>query len=206
MNYESILKLKEGNNNLILNRLKGRKIKVKSFGFQEFVKTSVALSEFNTNVFFHKVHRKQHFEAMRNQWDAVKKVTMDWISKGYWPGIWTAMDSPHHTYTISEAPIYIIRFYFKSFYYAFDPFCEVHQKFWERWASRNQNKSNVWNKTRDSQGKTLKDKTEWRKWPFHFQFYQDFKIGAVIGYEDFISPVIVNPEGIDRVEFIEISF
>ena len=41
------------------------------------------------------------------------------------------------------------------------------------------------------------------EYPSHKGFYEDNKFGALIGYSDYISPVIVLTDAIEKIEFLE---
>ena len=63
------------------------------------------LSKYNQTGYYHKVISMEEFKAMKRYWDMEKRVPQEWIIKGNWPGIWTALFKPSNTYSAAHLPI-----------------------------------------------------------------------------------------------------
>jgi hypothetical protein len=163
----------------------------------------VELSQHNEDGYFHHVSNSENFERMQSFWKREMVVPKEWISKGSFPRIWTAMFSPHNTYSIAHLPINIIRFYFKDGFFIYDKENPEHEKLSRTWNSRNRN--NLWKTLRNKQGENLEERMKSHCYPSHKDFYEDNNFGAVVGYSDYISPVIMLGHAVKDLEFFEIK-
>ncbi len=161
----------------------------------------VELSEFNDFGYFHHVPETS-FRQMSGQWEDSGKVPEEWITKGDYPGIWTAMFDSHNTYSWAKQPVYIVRFYFKDGFFIYDKKNPVHNDLFQTWDSGN--RANKWNFLENTKGQTMGKRMEFNGYPSHKEFFKENKFGAVVGYSDYISPVIVLEDSIENVEFIEV--
>ena len=146
----------------------------------------VRLSQFNQQGYFHKVANPEHFQRMKDNWGRLRKVPQEWISKGQWPGIWTALFEPHNTYSFRIGPLYVIRFYFKDGYQIYNGMNEQHKHLWETWDGEDQ--PNPWEHLKNERGETLKQRMEsgfYLPFPSHKKFFENHKFGAAIGYSDY---------------------
>ncbi|GAF82836.1 unnamed protein product [marine sediment metagenome] len=160
------------------------------------------LSKYNEEGYFHHVSDSEYFKQMRMDWDREKRVPEKWISKGYLPGIWTAMFNPHNTYSIARLPIHIIRFYFKEGFFIYNIENRNHKKIFASW--NESSRKNPWKILKNDRRESLEERMKAYKCPTHKSFYEDNKFGAIVGYSDYISPVIVLEEAIERIEFLEL--
>ncbi len=62
----------------------------------------VELSRYNELGYYHRVREAVHFRKMKKEWRATKEVPPNWISKGNNYGLWTAMMSPHNTFSVTS--------------------------------------------------------------------------------------------------------
>jgi len=161
----------------------------------------VELSQYNQVGYFHKVHRQSEFERMQQEWEQLRRVPHEWISKGIFPGIWTAMFNPSNTFSIAVLPIRIVRFYFKREYFIFDVQNPSHERLLNRWLKKNKTIENPWKDLRNHRGESLEERMKFHGYPFHKKFFEDNNFGAIIGYSDYISAVIVLEDAIQEVEF-----
>lgn len=162
----------------------------------------VELSKYNNDGYFHHVSETKHFRLMQEDYERNKRVPEEWLSKGNHPGIWTAMFNPHNTYSRAHLPIQIIRFYFKDGFFVYDRENPNHEKLLASWNGRG--RKNPWKTLRNNQGLSLGERMESHEYPSHKGFYIDNKFGALIGYSDYISPVIVLEDAIEKIEFLEL--
>ena len=165
------------------------------------VSNKVELSMYNEERYFHHVHDTKHFQEMRDFWEREKRVPEEWIYKGIWPGIWTAMFHPCNTYSFAPEPIHIIRIYFKNGFFIYDRENVGHRKLWESWSGWSMN--NPWRNLKNDEGMSLERRMRNHRFPSYKGFYQANGFGALIGYSDYISPVIVLEGSIERVEFLD---
>lgn len=163
----------------------------------------VELSEYNEDGYFHHLPNSEYFEQMKMLWEKERAVPEEWISKGNFFGIWTAMFNQHNTYSIAHLPIHIIRFYFRDGFFVYDKDNTTHKKLSNSWNSKN--RKNLWRALRNEQGKPLEERMKFHGYPSHKDFYEDNRFGAVVGYSDYISPVIVLGHTIKELEFIEVK-
>lgn len=163
----------------------------------------VELSQYNEHGYYHKVRKKEFFEQMKQDWKNFKKVSQEWLAKGNFPGIWTAMFDPHNTYSIHSGSLCIVKFYFKNGYYIYDRMNSIHTNLLEIWEGVSE--PNPWETIKNENGLSLKQRIEkgfFLSFPSHKKFFEDHKFGAVIGYSDYISPVIILEDSIKNVEFM----
>jgi len=157
------------------------------------------LASLNEVGVFHHVRDKELFNKMRNEYMEKDKVPSSWISKGNFPGIWTALFNPHNTYSIAFAEPALMRLYFKEGLYLYDSNDQEHVQLWQEWSGRDA--ENPWTGKRNSHGSSLAERMQFFDLPHHRDFYKENQLAAVIGYSDYISLVIVDEEAIGKVEF-----
>ena len=160
------------------------------------------LSQHNEEGYFHHVSNPEHFKQMYADWEREKRIPEEWVLKGNFPGIWTAMFSPHNTYSFAHLPIRIIRFYFKDGFFIYDRENPNHEKLLASWNGRG--RKNPWKNLRNARGVSLEKRMKSDEYPSHKGFYEDNRFGALIGYSDYISPVIVLEDAVETIEFLEI--
>lgn len=158
------------------------------------------LSQLNEIGCFHGIPKKETFEIMKQEYEKEKGIPETWISKGNWPGIWVALFDPENVASYSSRLSHIIRFYFKDKFYLYDIYSKKHQKVWED--EKGIDDSDPWSKLLNEEGLSLEERMKRLSFPYHKNFYQQNKFGAVIGYSDYISVVITLPESVEKVEFI----
>jgi len=170
---------------------------------KEFLTSSdrFELFKHNNDGYFHHVSEANHFRQMQEDYENIGRVPEEWLSKGNVPGIWTAMFNPHNTYSIAHLPIHIIRFYFKDGFFIYDRENPNHEKLLESWNGKG--RKNPWKNLRNNRGVSLEERMKSNEYPSHKGFYEDNKFGALIGYSDYISPVIVLTDAIEKIEFLE---
>lgn len=159
------------------------------------------LSRYNNVGYFHRVRSQSEFRRMRQTWRQLKSVPPEWIGKGTYPGIWTALFDPCNTISFARPPIMIVRFYFRQGYFIFDIENQRHRELLDKWTRENKDRENPWQEIKDGQGQSLKNKTRLHRFPSHKGFFEDNNFGALIGYYDYISVVIVLEGSIQEVEF-----
>ena len=170
------------------------------------LRKSVELADLNDLGVYHKVHEFPHFEQMVRDWIELQQVPDFWISKGRWPGIWSALFEPEYTFSLATLPAHIVRFRFNPGYYLFDGQNEEHQEMFDNWSGRG--KRNSWTKAYNSRNESLADRLKsggQLPLPHHKRFYSDNKFGAAIGYSDYVSPVILLEDSVNRVEFMRLD-
>lgn len=161
----------------------------------------VELSQYNEKGYYHKVSSEEIFEKMRQEWKDNDQVPEEWISRGKFPGIWTAMFNPINTFSRKTGALYALRFYFKDGYHIYDSKSPEKKEKWEEWDKQD---LNPWAHLENGDGETLKERLEsglYRPFPSHKKFYEENDYGAAIGYSDYISPVILLEESISDVKF-----
>jgi len=161
----------------------------------------VHLDQFNQPGYFHIVRNPKYFEQMKQDWNLEDKVPEGWITKGNFPGIWTAMFDPNNTYSKHSGPLLIVRFYFEDGYTIYNGENPDHVALWESWEATDEN---PWESAINERGLSLKKRIETYSLPPHKGFYERYKFGAVIGRSDYISPVIVLEDSVAKVEFLEL--
>jgi len=161
----------------------------------------VELSEYNQTGYYHKVNSMEEFRNMRNYWDAERRVPQDWITKGNWPGILTAMFDPNNTFSIARKPIGIVRFYFKDGFFLYNPEKAKHRRLLEEW---HEDGNNPWKSAKNERGRTLESRLISLRLPSSKNFCIAHNFGAAIGESDYISVVILLENSISNVEFIEL--
>ena len=162
------------------------------------------LAQLNDIGFFHKVGKEEHLQKMIQDWNKFGKVRKDWIVKGYFPGIWTALFNQYNTFSISSGSIYFIRFYFKNNYFIFDGMNDDHKLLWELWKGKQD--VNTWDNMLNEKKESLTQRLKvgfYMPFPYHKKFYEDHSFGAAIGYSDYISAVILLENAIESVVFLE---
>ncbi|MFH1473515.1 MAG: hypothetical protein ABIE55_01340 [Candidatus Aenigmatarchaeota archaeon] len=165
------------------------------------------LSKYNNDGYFHYVriieennNSTEIFEKMKMFWEKEKRVPEEWISIRSLPGIWTAMFSPENTYSSAQPPIHILRFYFKDGFFVYDNENPRHRKISKSWKTGG--RKNPWKNSENIHGNSMEKRMKGNKYPSHKCFYEDNSIGAIIGYHDYISPVIVLEDSVEKVEFL----
>jgi len=168
------------------------------------------ISDLHKHGVYHKIPR-EHGEPLMARYSVSKEIPSDWVSKGFFPGVWCALFGPHNTYSMAS-DLYVLRITFKAEYKVFDPANSEHVKLWGAWKSvhSNMEKTNDWatgmNSTRESMrdrmasGASLLHITLWPSMPEHVEFYRENKFGAVVGYSDYMGLVVVLPECIESLE------
>lgn len=176
--------------------------------------SQVCLSEYNKQGYFHKVRDSTHFEQMKDDWQMNGKVPSNWIAKGTWPGIWTALFNEHNTYSFGSSSLNNMRVYFKDNYFIYDGKNMEHQDLWQRWSAKNlslfsfKKPENLWKKLCNEQGDSLEERMKrgfYLPFPHHKKFYEDHKFGAAIGYSDYIAAVVMLEDAVERVEFLDVK-
>lgn len=161
------------------------------------------LSKYNEEGYFHHVSSSEQFRQMRVYWDGEKRVPEEWIAKGSFPGIWTAMFDSHNTYSWAPTPICVLRFFFREGFLIYDVMNPKHRNILSSWKSND--RKNPWGDLKNDSGKSLEQRMRSNGLPSHKCFFEDNNFGAVIGYSDYVSPVIVLEESIENVRFLEID-
>lgn len=161
----------------------------------------VDLSRYNELGYFHKLSSREEFEMMRREWERSKSIPEEWIGKGIFPGIWTAMFSPFNTFSISTLPVPIMRFHFKKGYFILDRLNESHQALFLEWLKKNKETENPWKNLINSKKESLEERLRINEYPYHKKFFEDNNFGAIVGYSDYIAVVIVLEESIKEAEF-----
>ncbi len=162
----------------------------------------IELSQYNQVGYFHRVHEREHFEKMQEEWKQFGRVPQEWITKGNYPGIWTALFAPCNTFSFAHLPIFIVRFYFRRGYFLFDPNNPFHRDILNSWNERG--KENTWRELKNSRGEFLEEKMKHFGFPSHKRFFEENNFGAILALSDYISCVIFLESSIERVEFSEI--
>ena len=165
----------------------------------------VELSQYNEFGFFHRVSNQDDFGRMQQEWQELKRVPQEWIGRGAYPGIWTAIFSPRNTFSIATPPILIVRFFFKKGYIIFDAKSPYHKKLLEMWLKKNETIENPWGNLRNFRGESLKERMEFHGYPPFKKFFEDNHFGALIGYSDYLAVVIILEDSIQEVEFLTLE-
>jgi len=161
----------------------------------------VELSKYNEEGYYHHVPNYEHFKQMQLFWGKERRVPEEWIYKGKSPGIWTSMFSPYNTFSIAPIPVCVIQFHFKDGFFIYDRKNLNHKKTLRSW--RNRRKRNPWKFLKNDEGKTLEERLRLHRYPSHKDFYENNSFSAIIGYSDYVSPVIMLEHAIESVEFFE---
>lgn len=161
----------------------------------------IELSQYNDRGFYHKVDGKEIFKNMRQEWEDNNQVPEQWISRGQFPGIWTAMFDPRNTFSLKTGNLYVLRFYFKEGYDIYDPNNPESKEQWREWDKGDQN---PWSHLENKEGRSLEERLTsgfYLPFPNHKQFYEENNYAAALGYSDYISPVILLEDAVKQVEF-----
>lgn len=163
----------------------------------------VELSQYNELGYFHKIHNHDEFKRRQREWQELKRVPQEWIGIGAYPGIWTAMFSPHNTFSLATPPILIARFYFKKGYFVFDVKNPSHKEILKVWLRKRETEiiDNPWKKIRNFRGECLEEIMKLYNYPYSKKFFEDNCFGVLVGYSDYIAVVIVLEDSIQEVEF-----
>lgn len=165
----------------------------------------IELLQYNGFGFFHKVSNQDDFKRMQQEWQELKRVPQEWIGRGAYPGIWTAIFSPHNTFSIAAPPILIVRFFFKRGYFIFDAKNPYHKELLEMWLKKNETIENSWKNLRNFRGESLEKRMEFHGYPSFKKFFEDNHFGALIGYSDYLAVVIILEDSIQEVEFLTLG-
>lgn len=161
----------------------------------------VELSQYNELGYFHKIHNQNEFKGRQREWQELKRVPQEWIGRGNYPGIWTAMFSPHNTFSRATPPILITRFYFKKGYFVFDVKNPFHKQILKAWLRKKEMIDNPWKNIRNFRGESLEEIMKLYNYPYFKRFFEDNCFGALVGYSDYVAVVIVLEGSIQEVEF-----
>jgi hypothetical protein len=160
------------------------------------------LSALNEIGCYHLVRNYNHFSKMQAEWGKTKTVPAHWISKGLWPGIWTALFSPENTFSRSRGQVNIVKFLFMPGYRIFDANNPKHMESWLQWPGRDM--GNPWKDLKNDRQMSLEQRMDsgyYLPMPNHRKFYEQNKFGAAIGYSDYVSAVILLEESVLSAEF-----
>ncbi|KAH0829903.1 hypothetical protein AYO21_09261 [Fonsecaea monophora] len=160
---------------------------------KEMAKDEVDLAELNNVGVFHKFDEKAG--NVYQDFGADKSMPDDWIYRGSFPGIWCALKSPNNTYTIALVGTKIGQFKFNTGFKIYDPQSTTHMEKWEIWKSRAENsaKHNPWDDAENTDGLTMSTRVGlYLADANDFNFYLENGYGAVVGYTDYVSLVIVD--------------
>jgi len=163
------------------------------------------LAQHNEVGYFHRVREQEHFEQMRREWREFRRVLQEWIAKGDFPGIWTALFDPRNTFSLDGTvrfPIFIVRLYFKKGYFLFNPHNPSHRDTLSSWSD--QGKENPWQELKNSKEQTLERKLKLHRLPSHKKFFEENDFGAILVESDYLSCVVFLEDSVERVEFFEI--
>lgn len=160
------------------------------------------LSSWNEYGFFHRVRNPAFFRQMEAEWKANGKAPQEWISKGDWPGIWTALFDPHNTYSLLKGPLYVTRLYLKNGYCIYNPENAEHMEMWKAWPYKES--ANKWEKAVNKRGRSLSQRLKEVSLgsPYHKSFFEESGFGALIGFSDYISAVILLEDSIEKADFL----
>ena len=171
------------------------------------------LSEINDVGSYHKVFEPKEGEAdiyqqMKDSYKAEGKVPEDWISKGNYPGIWTCLFNPNNAFSFTIKPVmHMMTFEFNDGYHVFDGMLQEHQEMWSQYEKNKASKvENSWSNMSNSGNSSLEKRLGQHHLPSHKGFYEENKFGAVAGYSDYMSLVIMLPEAVKNVTFFDIEF
>lgn len=159
------------------------------------------LSQLNDIGYYHNVRSSKAFTKMRTEMNGTGAVPENWIYEKGEPGIWTALFDPCNTYSISSEPPHIMQFYFKDGFYLFDLDSSKHQELWASWQANGT--SNPWSTLLNGGTSSLEERMKSQGFPDHKAFYKEHNFGATIGYSDYISAVVVLPEAVEKVVFLD---
>lgn len=164
------------------------------------LKSAVYLSDLNQEGYFHHVPDSRLYLQMKREWEELRRVPPHWISKGSWPGIWLAMFDPNNTFSRSYPPHMFLGFYFKEGYRIYDAENSDHVRLWEEYGGKES--SNPWDYQKNEAGKSLRSRLEFLQMPGNKNFFLQEKFGAIIGYSDYVAPVILLEDSVQSVEFL----
>lgn len=170
---------------------------------QLMAKNKVDMTELNSIGVFHKIRIAEN--EMKKEYLSKKNVPHNWIIKGNFPGIWCALFDAKNTYSYDYDPP-IIKLNFKPNFQIFDLRFEEHILMWNKWKENpdNLSKPNLWHNDVNYNNISFKDRIPMLdvKHPYHLEFFKEYNFGAVIGYNDYISLVIIQEDVIENVEFL----
>lgn len=166
----------------------------------------VELSGYNRLGYFHKVCHLNEFEKMQREWGQLRRMPQEWISKGNYPGVWTAMFDPFNTFSFAIPPILIMRFYFNQGYFVFNARNPLHEMLFGEWLKKNEAiEENPWKNLINYRGASLEGRMKLHGYPPFKKFFEDYNFGALIGYSDYMAVVIVLENSIQEVELLTIK-
>jgi hypothetical protein len=151
---------------------------------------------------------------MKKEYSKTPTVPHQWITKGWVPGIWCALFDPCNASCFPNAQN-VIQFKFKAEFQVYDPNRPEHQKLWQVWSSNSKNlaKPNSWDIDKNDKGQSMKERMAgchaifFSKYklttPDHFEFYKEYRFGAMIGYHDYAALVILDEAAVDKVTFLD---
>ena len=160
----------------------------------------IQLSDYNDDGYYHHVQSQKHFDDMKSCYEKNGNVPQSWFYKGRFPGIWISMFDPCNTYTIAYEPLHFVRLYFKDDFSIFDKENTAHKRRWKDWGGWRID--NMWSRQRNGEGVSMESRMRGQGVPSHKWFYEANRFGAFLGYNDYISPVAVLEDSIEKVEFI----
>jgi hypothetical protein len=166
----------------------------------------VQLSDYNNEGYFHLVQNKNNYEQMKNDWQEHERVPQQWMNKGRYGGLWVAMFDEVNTYSHIINSGKTIRFYFKDGYSIFDKMNKKHLNLENTGRLSTLKKlfqGNRWDQLKDGRGIKFSEKIKNLGCPGNKGFYKKNKFGAVIGYRNYVSPVIVLEDSVKSVEFLD---
>lgn len=160
--------------------------------------TCQKFSELNEIGIFHNVKDKMYWNQMKI--DAESGNYSSWISKGVFFGIWTTLFSPETSFTFVTNPIqYMIRFRIMADYCIYNPNDPLHVALWNQFMqSPDFRLPNSWENPQ-----RLAERLKDNHYPFHSIFFEKYHIAGLIGYSDYVSFVLLNPNAIAKTDFFE---
>jgi len=151
---------------------------------------------------YHRFKGSDHYETTKEQYVTMGTAQEDWISRGIYPGIWTALFDKCNTYSIARSRQFL-RFYFRDGFDLYDPENPEHTRLWDEWTGKETD--NAWKDMRGVRGVSLEERMRFMRLPGHKRFYVDHSFGAFLGLQDYASLVIIDELAIEGVEFIDNS-
>jgi len=166
---------------------------------------------------------KKHYKDKKDQYLKEKqkgtvRVPESWVTiySEYGAGMWCNLFDPHNSYNINivtnttETPLPYMKILFKPDYYLWDPKSEVHVELWKKWLTENYNKKpNPWSNIKTygqfSMEQNASNPIVCKSFPFHHSFYKENRFAAVIGYSDYTSLIVLDPDSIKEVEFLQLE-
>lgn len=160
----------------------------------------VELASYNDIGYYHNFKGPDFYAKAKETWGRKPGAISKRICSGWYPGIWTVMFDQVNSHSPPERP-HAVRITFREGFSVYDRQNQVHKEMAGYWNP--DQRENPWEDVSDVWGWNFARKMELHQYPSHKSFYEENKIGAVIGYSDFISPVIILEEAVDKVEFLE---